>query len=200
MHINILRNILCTAPINNGNSIRNIIIDNKMPTLYLKSKLNINEEVMRSVYSIEHILPRSYLDKSHYNDMHNIVKTINELNVMRGNYKYIDEKVCNFTDKSQWRIAQQDNIVNHKERLFIPNKCSRGFISRALLYMSYEYNYKLSNIIDIDILKKWYFKYPPNKKEMYHNTIVGNIQKKDNIFISKYDKKCKKINKYLESL
>lgn len=201
MGINLIKNVFSANSISYGSILKDaIVLNTRMPTLYIKNDLNIDKNIYRSAYSMEHILPRSFLDKTHYNDMHNIAKTINELNTVRSNYKYVDENYINTTRNTEWVGLQHDNIVNHKQRLFIPNHCSRGFIARALLYMSYEYEYSLKKIIDTEVLKKWFYQYPPSKNEVYHNKIVCDIQKKDNIFISKYNKKCKKIHQYLSSI
>jgi endonuclease I len=90
--------------------------------------------------------------------------------------------------------------VNHKQKLFIPNTVSRGFISRAILYMSKEYNYIITKIIDKDTLIKWYYSYPPTHCEKYHNEVIQRLQNTNNIFISNYNNKCKSIVKFLEKL
>lgn len=176
-----------------------IIFNTKMPSLYVDQTFNIEESLKKSIYSIEHIMPRSYLKNSHYNDMHNVARTINELNNQRSNYKYADE----LTRDENWIKLRFDNYVNHKERLFIPNHTSRGFISRSLLYMSKEYHYNpFKNIIDKDVLIKWYYENPPSKYEIYHNKCVKDIQKKNNEFISDYknNRKSKMLHKFLDSL
>jgi len=180
--------------------IRNTIIFNtKMPSLYVDQTFNIDESLKKSTYSIEHIMPRSYLKNKDYNDMHNVARTINELNNQRSNYKYTDE----LTKDDNWIRLRFDNYVNHKHRLFIPNPTSRGFISRSLLYMSKEYDYNpFKNVIDKDVLIKWYYENPPSKYEIYHNKCVKDIQKKNNEFISDYknNRKSKVLHKFLDSL
>lgn len=202
----IFRFTLCILMINKifaGNTIRctnifrnAIISDQKMPSIYLDKNFYVDEKLSQSIYSIEHILPRSYLNKKDHNDMHNIIKTINNLNVNRSNYKYIDS----LTDDKNWIKLEFENYVNHKQKLFIPNTASKGFISRALLYMCKEYDYNILKIIDKDTLLKWYFNNPPKKCEQYHNLVIKKLQNKNNIFISNYNKKTKKIIKFLESI
>ncbi len=186
-----------------GNTIRctnlfrsTIIFDNKMPSIYIDKSFHVQENQYNSIYSIEHIFPRSYLNKKDYYDMHNVIRTINDLNVNRSNYKYTD----NLTNDKNWIKLDYDNYVNHKQKLFIPNSSSRGFISRAILYMSKEYDYNIRKIIDKEILIKWYYENPPKKCEQYHNEIIRKLQNKNNVFISNYNKKTKVILKYLESL
>lgn len=174
-----------------------IIFDNKMPFMYLDDNFDIDEKLRKSIYSMEHIFPRSLIKSEHVNDMHNIVKTINNLNIQRSNYKYEDIK----DDDNGWSDLEFDNCVNHKKRLFIPNQASRGFISRAIMYMCKEYKYKINKVIDKDTLIKWYFDNPPSKYERYHNNIVKKLQNKNNVFISNYNSKKKdSVNKFFDTL
>lgn len=180
------------------NAIRNNLIFNKqMPSLYLNNNFDIHDNFKNSIYSIEHIFPRSYLKKKDCNDMHNIIKTINELNNQRSNYKYVGNK--NDNDKN-WIELKYDNYVNHKDRLFIPNNSSRGFISRSILYMTKEYDYNPNLIIDKDLLINWYYSFPPTKQEIYHNEFIKKFQNKNNEFISKYNKKSNNLTKFLDSI
>lgn len=189
--------VLCSNTLKFASIIKNaMVLNNKMPCIYTERDFSVDEKHLRSMCSMEHIFPRSYLQKSDYGDMHNIVRTINELNVMRSNYKYVDSK----DDNSEWIHLNFDNYVNHKNRLFLPNEVSRGFISRSILYMVKEYNYNFNKVIDKDVLVNWFYKYPPCSKEKYHNEIVKDLQKKNNIFISSYNKKSKTISRFIEKL
>ena len=184
--------IKCTNVIRNA-----IIFDNKMPSLYIDKNFHVDEKLCNSVYSIEHVFPRSYISIKHTNDMHNIVKTINTLNVNRSNYEYtdiIDANDCN------WIKLDFDNYVNHKRKLFIPNSASRGFISRAILYMCKEYDYNPLKIIKKDVLTRWFFEFPPTKEEKYHNEMSKKMQNKNNIFVANYRKKMETVVKYIEKL
>lgn len=129
--------------------------------------------------------------------MHNIVKTLNHLNVNRSNYMFVED--VKRKDKN-WAELDFGNYVNHKAKVFSPNDYSRGFISRAILYMCWEYNYNHKKVIDTDLLIKWYFQYPPLKEERYHNEIIHRIQRKHNIFITNYFKKNNVIIKFINKL
>ena len=163
---------------------------------------NIARGVAKSNYnrqfvSAEHIYPQCLLDGKQSNDMHNIIKTLNTLNANRSNYKFHED----YDIKSKhWVELECNNYVNHKEKVFVPNNDSRGFISRAILYMYKEYNCNPKKIIDIEILKKWYYNFSPTIDERYHNDIIKRLQNKNNIFISNYNKKNKGIKKILDSL
>lgn len=166
-----------------------------MPSLYIDRDFEVSENLKKSIFSVEHIFPRSHLEKKDHNDMHNIVRTINELNNQRSNYRYHDKISQN---DENWINLKFDNYVNHKNKLFVPNAASRGFISRSILYMSKEYDYDPSNVIDVDVLINWYYTYPPTKEERFHNEFIKKFQNKNNDFISKYGKKSKVIKSYLE--
>ena len=173
-----------------------ILHDSKMPIIYTNKHFN-PVEIKNKFLSAEHIYPQCLLNNKQSNDMHNIIKTINTLNVNRSNYKFQEE--YNKYDKN-WVELEYNNHVNHKDKIFVPNNDSRGFISRAILYMYKEYNCNPRKIIDIEILKKWYYNFSPTHEEIYHNDVIKRIQNKNNMFISCYNKKNKGIKKLLESL
>jgi endonuclease I len=173
-----------------------IIFDDKMPSAYVDKGLHIDNTIKNKKYSIEHIFPRSLLNKRDHNDMHNTIRTINDLNVNRSNYRYVDV----VTDDKNWIKLNYDNYVNHKLKLFIPNSLTKGFISRAILYMSKEYEYNPHKIIDKDVLIKWFYNHPPDVCEKYHNNIIHKLQNTNNVFISQYGKKSKTLVKYLDQL
>jgi len=179
------------------NIIKNTILnDYKMPVIYINKNF-AKEDIKNTFFSAEHIYPQSLLNIKQSNDMHNIIRTLNTLNLNRSNYKFQDEYDKN--DK-HWKEIEYNNYVNHKDKLFIPNNDSKGFISRAILYMYREYKCNPKKIIDIEILKKWYYNFPPKHDEIYHNIVVKRIQNKNNIFISNYNKKNKGIKKLFETL
>lgn len=179
------------------NIIKNTILnDSKMPIIYTNKHFS-PLEIKNKFLSSEHIYPQCFLNIKQSNDMHNIIKTINTLNVNRSNYKFSEEYDKN--DKN-WIKLEFNNYVNHKEKIFVPNNDSRGFISRAILYMYNEYNCNPRKIIDIEILKKWHYNFSPSHEEIYHNSVIKRIQNKNNIFISNYNKKNKGIKKIIENL
>jgi hypothetical protein len=156
-----------------------------------------NSNYNRQFISAEHIYPQCLLNVKQSNDMHNIIKTLNTLNANRSNYKFHED--YDIKNKN-WLELECNNYVNHKDKVFVPNNDSRGFISRAILYMYKEYNCNPHKIIDLEILKKWYYNFSPTIEERYHNDIIKRLQNKNNIFISNYNKKNKGIKKILDSL
>lgn len=184
------------------NVIKNTILhDAKMPSIYLENSFFSENDAKfkKQFFSAEHIFPQCLLNNKHKNDMHNIIKTTNTLNVNRSNYMFVDEEIIQPKDKN-WAVLDFGNYVNHKYKMFVPNDYSRGFISRAILYMCWEYDYNHNKVIDTDLLIKWYFQYPPLKEERYHNEIIHRIQRKHNIFITNYCKKNSVILKFIKKL
>lgn len=178
---------------------KTILHDAKMPSIYLENSFFSENDAKfkNKFFSAEHIFPQCLLNNKHTNDMHNIVKTLNTLNVNRSNYMFVED--MNIKDKN-WVPLDFDNYVNHKNKVFVPNDYSRGFISRAILYMCWEYDYSHKKVIDTELLIKWYFQHPPLKEERYHNEIIHRIQRKHNIFITNYFKKNNVIIKFINKL
>ena len=178
---------------------KTILHDAKMPSIYLENSFFSENDAKfkNKFFSAEHIYPQSLLNNKHTNDMHNIIKTLNTLNVNRSNYMFVED--INIKDKN-WVPLDFNNYVNHKNKVFVPNDYSRGFISRAILYMCWEYDYSHKKVIDTELLIKWYFQHPPLKEERYHNEIIHRIQRKHNIFITNYFKKNNVIIKFINKL
>jgi len=177
------------------------IIDYCSPCVYIE-KENINNRILTN----EHIFPISHMKKNNKfdnykyakNDMHNLFKTTEKLNSIRSNYKFTD--IENEYLNENWRILENNNYINNKKKLFIPANNSKGIIARAILHMSYTYNYKIKKIIDLNILIKWTLKYSPNKDEIYYNNMVKSIQYTDNIFIKNYSNNKKILNIYINKI
>lgn len=180
--------LLYLGMVNIAFTIRNIIlIGNTTPIIYSPTR--------HSKLTLEHVFPKCYMYKKHYNDMHNIFKCDAYINNMRSNYKFVDDYNGNFT-----RLFETDNFVNTKQKLFIPEDGSKGIISRSIMHMSYEYKYDYRKVIDYKNLIKWCLDYPPTKEEIYHNNIIFQKQKTRNMFIDLYNKKRFKnlITQYFE--
>lgn len=153
-----------------------IIVGNTTPTIY--------SNIQNSKLSLEHIYPKCYMYKKHYNDAHNIFKSDAYINNMRSNYKYIEDYNNSFT-----RLYDTENYVSTKYKLFIPEEDSRGIIARSIMYICYQYKYDYKKVIDYEIMIKWCLEYPPTKEEIYHNNYVFQRQKTRNLFIDLYHKK-----------
>ena len=170
-------------------NLKSIIIGNTTPVIYTYLK--------SSKFNLEHVYPKCYMNKQHYNDMHNIFKSDIYINNVRSNYKYIDndDKVFKLYNHGFKKLYTSDNYVNSKFGLFVPDDASKGLIARAIMYMSYKYKYDYRKVIDTDNLINWCFKYPPSKLEYTHNNLISQIQKNRNIFIDFYNHK--KYNKLI---
>jgi endonuclease I len=167
--------------------IRKLIInDKKMPSIYIDDNMNLKD------YSLEHIYPICKMNnKYHKYDMHNIMKTSKYLNSARSNYSF-----GNYISNTNIIKLYNNNYLDHKLKLFVPNNIYKGMISRIIMYMTYTYNYDINDIIDIKILLEWYNNYPPTKEEIYRNNIIKNIQKNSNLFIELYNDSTL-INRYI---
>ena len=75
---------------------KTILHDMKMPSIYLENSFFGDNEAKfkNKFFSAEHIFPQCLLNNKHRNDMHNIVKTINTLNVNRSNYMFVEDINC----------------------------------------------------------------------------------------------------------
>jgi len=172
-----IRNLLLTIK-------SSIIFSSNNPEIY-----NLNAYKITTNPTLEHIFPKCYMDKISYNDLHNIYRCNGEINNMRSNYKYTDFNNFEGYLNNFKRFEDTNNYISIKDKLFIPEEESRGIIARTIMYMSYEYKYKYSKIIDTKDLINWCLKYPPCKKEIHHNNDVFRIQYKRNKFIDLYYKK-----------
>lgn len=164
-----------------------IIFSSNNPEIYNLNSINIKSNYNPKP-TLEHIFPKCYMDKISYNDMHNIFKCNGEINNLRSNYKYTDFENINNHDDFK-KIANTDNYIDNKRKLFIPEEPSRGIIARSIMYMSYEYKYRYSKVIDTNVLIDWCLNYPPEKTEINHNNIAFRKQFKKNKFIDLYCKK-----------
>ena len=168
-------------------SFRSSIISHHSPEIYNMKSIRIRE----GFPSLEHVFPKCYMNKMSYNDLHNIYKCNNLINNCRSNYKYTDFSYLNRTiDLYDFKkLFETDNYISNKYKLFVPEEASRGIISRSIMYMSFEYNYKFNKIIDRQVLIDWCLRHPPTKDELYHNHLAFMKQFKRNKFIDLYHKK-----------
>jgi endonuclease I len=171
-----------------------IIFSSNNPEIYNLNEIKFN---FNSKPTLEHIFPKSYMNKISYNDMHNIFKCNDRINNMRSNYKYTDfTELHNFNDFQ--KIYNTNNYISVKHKLFIPEEQSRGIIARTIMYMSYEYKLRYSKVINTSLLINWCLDYPPIKEEINHNNLVFRKQYKRNKFIDIYNKK--NYEKYIKNI
>ena len=93
---------------------KTILQDAKMPSIYLENSFFSENDAKfkKQFFSAEHIFPQCLLNNKHKNDMHNIIKTTNTLNVNRSNYMFVDEEIIQPKDKN-WAVLDFGNYVNH---------------------------------------------------------------------------------------
>ncbi len=112
-------------------------------------------------------------------DMHNLVPAIGEINGDRSNYPYNQ-----FMHDTQSNYGScQFFVSSSKPRAVEPAPYTRGFIARAMLYMSKQYNIRLSDS-DQMLMTIWNKQYPPTAWECDRNQLIASIQGNDNIFIT----------------
>jgi endonuclease I len=158
----------------------------KVPEIYNINKVHINN----NKYTLEHIFPKTYMNKKSFNDIHNIYICNNAINNMRSNYKFTDFHLHNKTVQDDFkRLFNTDNFISNKYKLFIPENESKGIISRSIMYMSYEYKYRYNKIIDTKVLIDWCLNNPPSKEEVFHNHLASIKQFKRNKFIDLFHKR-----------
>ena len=184
MIFNCLRLFMTFLMIGLITSFRSSIINHNSPEIY-----NLNSLIIKDggIMSLEHIFPKCYMNKKSFNDIHNIYKCNNLINNCRSNYKYTDESLLKLYEFK--KLYNTDNYISSKNKLFIPEKESRGIIARSIMYMAFEYNYNFNKVIDSYNLINWCLDYPPNSQELYHNHIAFMKQYKKNKFIELYNKK-----------
>ena len=185
IRFNSIKIAMHAIPLNQG--IKEYVIrDINLPSLYLNKNSNFDGNNIKQEYSVEHIYPKSLLHKKDHYDMHNLIRTKNYINNLRSNYKFSDKK-NEETNNDQWIKLEGNNFLNKKDRIFIPNKYSKGIISRAIMYLAYNFNYDPYKIITRDNLIKWCIDNPPDYKEIYHNKLALYLQNTNNIFIENYN-------------
>ena len=164
------------------------IYQDDVSNLDIETLLNKSKNLEKNqLLTAEHIVPQSYIksiDNAKF-DMHNIYLTTSNINTHRSNYKYCDESKLFHTKDNN--LLDYDPIINYKNnklKMFIPIATSRGIIARSIAYMKIIYcDFSIENIIDLDILVKWNYQYPPSKLEKEKNLLIYEIQGNYNEFI-----------------
>ena len=159
-------------------SFKEILFKSNMITPNIYSYANAN--------TIEHIFPKSLINYNN-NDLHNLFICNRRINNLRSNYKYVDENDIIFDNT--WIKLEENNYINTKKLLFIPNDYSKGIIARSIMYMAYTYKYNYKKVINTDNLINWSINFPPSKEEYNHNDLAFKYQKRRNQFIDLYNKK-----------
>ena len=158
-------------------------------------------------YSIEHIVPQSYVKHINvtgflpHHDMHNIILYPIQLNINRNNYKIVDETTMNYQpeiiqymDSLGNALAKKPNkqdyaIKDSIRRLFYPLDMHKGQIARTCAYMCVTYpylKYIMTNFVfDYQSLLEWNEQFPPGDYEAQRNQYIAFHQKNENLFIRK---------------
>ena len=120
--------------------------------------------------SKEHVVPRSYCPTGS-SDLHNLWPCERKLNSMRQNYLF-----------TEWTVPRggADWGFDHKNRLFMPPRISRGLIARCDLYMAVVYGEK--GAVDPDVLQSWLSE-EPDEYELMHEAWAKKYQLNNNPFV-----------------
>ena len=161
-------------------------------------------------YSIEHVIPQSYLKKipkkgfQPVKDMHNLILYPIKLNIHRNNYKIVDQKellkhphFITYLDKYGVQLQRVPSYIEQYamkdtfRKLFHPLDIHKGEIARVCAYMCITYPYLKaimnSFVFDYKTLLEWNEQFPPNDYELERNDFVLFHQKNENIFITNHE-------------
>jgi deoxyribonuclease-1 len=108
-------------------------------------------------------------------DMHNLVPTIGEVNGDRSNYRFSD------WNGKTYQYGSCDMLVDFRAKKVQPSAISKGQISRTYLYMSQQYNLKLSRQ-DRQLFNAWNTKYNVTAWECKRNELIEKVQGNMNPF------------------
>ncbi len=111
-------------------------------------------------------------------DLHNLTPTVGEVNGDRSNYRFSQ---WNGMDGVSYGMCEMQ--VNFKQRKVMPPDRARGSIARTYLYMSKEYNLKLSSS-ERKLMIAWNKQYPVDEWECTRNQRIIAIQGNDNPFVT----------------
>ncbi|MFT7108935.1 MAG: deoxyribonuclease-1 [Psychrobacter glaciei] len=108
-------------------------------------------------------------------DMHNLVPTIGEVNGDRSNYRFSE------WNGKAYQYGSCDMLVDFKAKKVQPSAISKGQISRTYLYMSQQYDLKLSRQ-DRQLFNAWNTKYNVTAWECKRNELIEKVQGNVNPF------------------
>lgn len=114
-----------------------------------------------------------------YTDLHNLIPVIGEVNAARRNYRFVEAQI-DHANYNGCKIA-----IDNDRRSVSPRESTKGLIARAHLYMSENYNFKLS-AQQHKLFSHWDQRYPPSEWEIMWNALIQAEQGTDNLYISHY--------------
>lgn len=120
--------------------------------------------------------------KKMYNDLHNLVPAIGEVNKLRAHYPFVD-RLPNIYSKDIISLCHM--VIDEKSHKVLPPKQSKGVIARAHLYMAKVYGVKLKGQQIIQY-HRWSREYPPSDWEIEWNKRIARIDGSNNTYISNY--------------
>ena len=112
-------------------------------------------------------------------DLHNLVPAVGEVNGNRSNYKFTQ-----WNDNSGVSYGQCSMRIKFKDRVAMPPDETKGKIARSYLYMSEQYNVKLSPQ-ERKTMEAWNKLNPVTKWECERDYRIKQIQGNNNPFVSR---------------
>lgn len=145
------------------NVLSSVFIKNSF-TKCIYSKNNLS----RKCFSLEHVIPRSFLPIKIQNDPMNLYPCNIKINKYRSNYAFKDT-----TDPLIMKeTALHGYFIDKKGRIIYITDEVKGIVGRTVIHFFKTYKLKLDNFIPLDQAMVWDKLYPPSSYELRHNVIV----------------------------
>lgn len=129
---------------------------------------------------------RNYCEKTDpsfnaaYNDLHNLVPAVGELNMNRSNYRFTTMKDTDYV------YGKCDFKIDFKGKRVTPSENVRGDVARTYLYMSDRYDISISDA-QRKMFEAWNIQDPVDSWEIEKNKRIKSIQGNSNPYIENLD-------------
>ena len=155
----------------------------------------LKDLVHKKQYSIEHIIPKSFLLESLANqpkkirygatlNPFNLAPAHQKINRIRGDAQYdFDGDPITKTFHVKFKSVHQDQIGFDEDREWSPPRKSRGDIARAILYMNICYSLRCYSKTDLDTLIHWAKADEPSRVEVKYSQWIKQKMGIQNPFI-----------------
>jgi endonuclease I len=155
--------------------VRNLLLHSNLNRcLYTRIKLN------KENFTLEHIIPKSYMPNKYKNHYYNLYPCDKLINNNRSNYKFL-ETPLDLIDKTE-----KDGILflTNKHAVYI-NKVAQGIVARRILYFTYLLHMNFDHILEFKLAKKWSRENKPTFDEKKQAKITLGKMRKQNIILKK---------------
>jgi endonuclease I len=119
-------------------------------------------------FSLEHVIPKSYLPSRLRNDPQNLYPCNREINTKRSNYpfKFKYEKKNPLALK---KVLNDGYYIDECFKQMYIRDETKGIVARIILYFYKIYNIQINEILPLKIAIEWDKKYPLKNYELKHN-------------------------------